>query len=66
MDRFTGDPGQWWNAPPNQIKHAYYRLLREVYQYPALDAWNQMKYALGAYPEFMRDPIGTLREAVRS
>lgn len=62
---FRGYPGQWWNAPPDQIAHAYYRLLREVYEYGAQDAFRRTKEMFAAYPDFMADPIGTLRAAVR-
>jgi len=64
-NRFTGRPGQWWNAPVDQIKHAYYRLLREVYGYPALEAWQTTNKNFERYPEFMHNPITTLRKAVR-
>jgi hypothetical protein len=65
MQRYTGKPGQWWNAPPDQIAHAYYRLLREVYEMPALDAWRTLHRLYEQYPEFMAQPMATLRAAIR-
>ena len=64
LTRYEGKAGQWWNAPPEQIRHAYYRLLREVYGMPAWEAWQRMNENFAKYPQFFNAPLPTLRAAV--
>jgi hypothetical protein len=60
---FTAKPGQWWNAEDKRT--AYYLCMRVCYEMPARDALAATRKMYEMYPEFMADPIGTLRNAVR-
>lgn len=66
-DRAVADDptGQWWNAAPGRIFAAYYKNLRKNYQLPASEAFITAKMAFVQYPQFMNDPINTLRQVLR-
>jgi len=57
-------PGQWWNAPPDQIFRAYYRCLRECYGMTAIEAITYARESFAKYPDFFNSPMATLRAAV--
>lgn len=62
MKLFNPLKGQWWNA--ENKREAYYMTLRVHYRMPALEAWNMLKRNFDKYPEFMNEPMATLRAAI--
>lgn len=56
--------GQWWNAPTEERFRAYYMNMRLNYGMTAVEAIAYARRTFQQYPDFMRDPMGTLRNAI--
>lgn len=55
--------GQWWNEDDKFT--AYYLCLRNCYEMKASEAYKTARDNFARYPEFFRDPVNTLREAIK-